>query len=50
MDFMENEKFFSFKKVLLFGSKGTGKSTLTNWLNNGIFQENIHTEEGNIIN
>ena len=51
MDFLDNEKFYSFKKVLLFGSEGSGKSTLTNWLNKGIFQENIiHTEGGNIIN
>ena len=47
---MENGEFIAYKKVLLFGSESTGKSTFSNWLKNGIFQENIaHTEEGNII-
>ena len=48
MNLKENEQYFiSHKKVLLFGSKSTGKSTFVNWLEKGKFKENINqTEEG----
>jgi len=47
---MENGEFIAYKKVLLLGSKSTGKTTFSKWLKIGKFQENIaHTKEGNII-
>ena len=36
-----NEDFKSYKKVLLFGSEGEGKSTLAKRLQTGEFEENI---------
>ena len=42
-----NPNYASYKKVLLFGDKGTGKSSLMNRLLSGRFSEDIsHTEEG----
>ena len=40
-------EFVSYKKVLVFGAIGTGKSTLTKYIEKGIFTEETHTENGN---
>ena len=49
----KNEKkpeYVSYKKVLLFGSKSTGKTSFSNLLKTGKFEENIkHTEESKVI-
>ena len=43
----EKPKFISYKKVLLFGTVSTGKSSFTMRLKKGKFQEKIlNTEEG----
>ena len=40
----EQEEFLSFNKVIVFGDKGSGKTTLINFFEKGSFQEQIHTE------
>ncbi len=47
MEFKEKEQdFISYKKVLLFGAKSTGKTSFVNLLKTGKFEENIaHSEE-----
>ena len=37
-------EFVSYKKVLVFGSEGTGKSTLTKYMEKGSFTNESHTE------
>ena len=44
----ENE-FTSFKKVIIFGAEGSGKSTLSNYLETGKFSEQTHTQDGKYI-
>ena len=45
-----NEVFKSYRKVLLFGSKGAGKSSLSQRLKTGKFEDNIQeTEDGKLI-
>ena len=39
-------KFFSYKKVLVFGAKGTGKTTLSKYIEKGEFYDESHTESG----
>ena len=48
MEVEEKEQtFISYKKVLLFGTESTGKSSFTMRLKTGKFQEKIpHAEEG----
>ena len=41
-------KFVSYKKVLVFGGTQTGKSTLTKFIENRIFTEEIHSENGKL--
>ena len=44
---MDNSaEFVSFKKVLVFGGVGTGKTSLTKMIERGQFQEETHTENG----
>jgi GTPase SAR1 family protein len=44
---MENiPKFFNFKKLLIFGCKGVGKTTLTSALINNAFIEEEPSKEG----
>ncbi len=42
-------EFVSYKKVLVFGAAGTGKSTLTKSIEKGVFTEESHTENGKLI-
>ena len=45
--------FISFKKVLVFGEAGTGKTTLTKYIEKGSFSNESPSEKGkkyNIIN
>ncbi len=39
-------EFVSYKKVLVFGSTGTGKTTLTKYIEKGSFSNETHTEKG----
>ena len=42
---MENSpEFVSYKKVLVFGAEGSGKTTLTKSFEKGQFTNEIHTE------
>ena len=44
---IDKPEFISHKKVLLFGSESTGKSSFSNILKTGVFKDNIdHTKEG----
>ena len=36
----------SYKKVLIFGSQNSGKTSLVKRLEKGIFSEETHTEDG----
>ena len=40
--------FASFKKVLVFGSEGTGKTSLTKKLEQDLFENEPHTNNGKI--
>ena len=42
-------EYASFKKVLIFGSEGSGKTSLTKRLEKGSFTEESHSENGNIL-
>ena len=42
-------EFVSYKKVLVFGAAGTGKTTLTKFIEKGVFTEESHTEDDNLI-
>ena len=37
-------EFVSYKKVLVFGAVGTGKTTLTKYIEKGSFSNESHTE------
>ncbi len=46
---MENSpEFVSYKKVIIFGAEGTGKTTLTKYIEKGKFTEESHTENRKI--
>ena len=40
--------FISYKKVIIFGAEGSGKSTLTKSLETGKFSEPTHTENSKL--
>ena len=42
-------EFVSYNKVLIFGAIGAGKSTLTKFIEKGIYIEEVHTENGILI-
>ena len=47
---MENKaEFVSYKKVIIFGSQDSGKSSLTSRLEKGSFSTENPTEDGNIF-
>lgn len=47
---MENKaEFVSYKKVIIFGSQASGKSSLTSRLERGSFSTENPTEDGNIF-
>jgi len=43
----DSTDFVSSKKVLVFGATETGKTTLTKFIEKGVFTEETHTEDGN---
>ena len=45
---MENE-FISYKKIVIFGAEGSGKTTLSNSLKTGKFLEQSHSENSKLI-
>ena len=48
---MENTpEFVSYKKVLVFGSEGSGKTSLTKTFEKGSFTQETHTENGKLSN
>ncbi len=42
----KNSEFVSYKKLVIFGSEGSGKSTLTASIEKGVFSEQSHTDNG----
>ena len=46
----EKIEFASFKKVLIFGTGGSGKTSLVQRLKNGSFSEESPSDRGNIFN
>ena len=42
-------EFISYKKVLVFGANGTGKTTLSKYIETGEFSDESHTEGGKKI-
>ena len=42
-------EFISYKKVLVFGASGTGKTTLSKYIEKGEFSDESHTEGGKKI-
>ena len=44
---MENtSEFVSYKKLVIFGSEGSGKTTLISSIEKGVFSEQSHTDNG----
>ena len=43
-----SSNFVSYKKVLVFGSEGTGKTSLTKKLEQDLFENESHTKDGKI--
>ena len=41
----EENEYISYKKVIIFGVEGSGKSTLTKSLETGKFSEQTHTQD-----
>ena len=42
-------EYATYKKLLIFGSEGSGKTSLTKRLEKGSFTEESHSENGNIL-
>ena len=42
----KTSEFVSYKKLIIFGSEGSGKTTLTTSIERGIFSEQSHTDNG----
>ena len=40
--------YVSYKKVLVFGSEGTGKTSFTKRLEQDLFEDESHTQDGKI--
>jgi adenylate kinase len=45
----EKAEYFSFKKVIIFGVEGSGKSTLSKMIETGKFSEEAHTDGSKLI-
>ena len=41
----DTQEFVSYKKVLVFGAEGTGKTTLAKYIEKGSFSEETHSEK-----
>jgi GTPase SAR1 family protein len=42
-------EFISYKKIIIFGSEGTGKTSLTSRFENNFFKEENPSTNGNLI-
>lgn len=42
----KNSEFVSYKKLVIFGSEASGKSSLTASIEKGSFSEQSHTDNG----
>ena len=43
---MENDlKFYSFKKIVIFGLKGVGKATLINMMQKDVFENKVSSDD-----
>lgn len=53
---IENQGFYNYKKLIIFGNENSGKTSLVKRLEKGLFSNEKHTKEGifknyfNIIN
>ena len=43
---MESPEFVSYKKLLLFGTEGSGKTSLTKSFEKGTFTNEAHSDNG----
>ena len=43
---MDGIEFASYKKLIVFGSEGTGKTSLSNRIERGSFTNETHTDNG----
>lgn len=43
----EEENFLHYKKLLIFGTEGSGKTTLTDILSDNVFKEKSPSEKSN---
>ena len=42
----KTSEFISYKKLIIFGSEGSGKTTLKSSIETGVYSEQSHTEDG----
>ena len=43
---IENQEFYNYKKLIIFGNENSGKTSLVKRLEKGLFSNEKHTKEG----